>query len=48
MTDKAEEITSDIESLWMSLGKRLGRLEFSGVEMEEQLVGLVDMIEVVE
>ena len=48
MTDKTEEITSDVESLGMSLGKRLGRLEVSGVEMVEQLVGLLDRSEVVE
>ena len=48
MTDKTEEITSDVESLGMSLGKRLGRLEVSGVEMVEQLVLLVDRSEVVE
>jgi len=48
MTDKKEEIASDVESLGMSLGKRLGRLEVSGVEMVEQLVGLVERSEVVE
>jgi chromosome segregation ATPase len=48
MTDKAEEIAPDVESLGMSLGKRLGRLEVSGVEVVEQLVGLVDRSEVVE
>ena len=48
MTDKTEEITSDVESLGMSLGKRLGRLEVSGEEILEELVGLVERSEVVE
>lgn len=48
MNDNKEEMSSDVESLGMSLGKRLGRLEVSGVEMVEQLVGLVERSEVVE
>jgi len=38
----------DIESLGISLGKRLGRLELNGVELVEQLVVLTDRCEVVE
>ena len=40
--------TNDLESLGMSLGKRLGRLEISGVEVVEQMVVLTDRCEVVE
>jgi len=39
---------TDVESMGMTLGKRLGRLEISGVEIMEQLVTLVDRCEVVE
>merc|ERR1719312_1320835 len=38
----------DLETLGMSLGKRLGRLEISGVEVVEQVVVLTDRCEVVE
>lgn len=38
----------DLESLGMSLGKRLGRLEISGVEVVEQLLTLTDKVEVIE
>jgi len=51
MNNKKEETTSakdNVESLGMSLGKRLGRLELSGVEVVEQLVVLTDRCEVVE
>jgi len=51
MNNKKEEAASakdNIESLGMSLGKRLGRLELSGVEVVEQLVVLTDRCEVVE
>ena len=48
MNRKTDEITSDVDHLGMTLGKRLGRLEVSGVEILEQLVGLVDRCEVVE
>ena len=50
MNNNKEEITSDVDmdSLGMSLGKRLGRLEVSGEEILEELVGLVERSEVVE
>ena len=48
MSHNTEKISTDVESIGMTLGKRLGRLEVSGVEMLEQLVGLVDRCEVVE
>jgi len=51
MSNKKEETAAakdDIESLGTSLGKRLGRLELSGVEIVEQLVVLTDRCEVVE
>jgi len=38
----------DLESLGMSLGKRLGRLEISGVEVVEQLLTLTEKVEVIE
>ena len=40
-------VPDDLRSLGMSLGKTLGRLELSGVEVVEQLVVLMDRCEVI-
>jgi len=48
MSRNTEKMSTDVESMGMTLGKRLGRLEISGVEIMEQLVTLVDRCEVVE
>ena len=40
--------TDDLDSLSMSLGKRLGKLEISGVDVVEQLEVLTDRCEVME
>jgi len=46
--EETASTTDDIDSLGMSLGKRLGRLELSGVELVEQLLVLTDRCEVME
>eukprot|EP00092_Neocalanus_flemingeri_P022420 GFUD01024317.1.p1 GENE.GFUD01024317.1~~GFUD01024317.1.p1 ORF type:complete len:255 (-),score=88.02 GFUD01024317.1:183-947(-) len=46
--DSKDDIKTDVDNLGMCLGKRLGRLEVSGVEMLEQLVEFVERCGVVE
>eukprot|EP00092_Neocalanus_flemingeri_P032211 GFUD01035010.1.p1 GENE.GFUD01035010.1~~GFUD01035010.1.p1 ORF type:complete len:253 (-),score=81.27 GFUD01035010.1:273-1031(-) len=46
--DSKDDIKTDVDNLGICLGKRLGRLEVSGVEMLEQLVELVERCGVVE